>query len=179
MKRLIVLTVVLFMALSLGAQPQFWGKDRNTVIIWANTFRTGADGTLDSLEFVNPDYYKRTLFFTNETLYTQILPMDALNTEGIGKVSFSLDTSGLYSDAIPDSIILKVRLYYDKNIHESPWSLWRQIGGYHSAETNNPYEYEIADSSFWGPANGVQFMCDFVDADADTIKAPNLGYYNK
>ena len=179
MRYFLVVALILVLVGSANAQ-WFWGKDDNTKIPWYITFKT-TDNVADSLHgkyavttLKDSVIFSASVGDTNTVgiIYTVMLPRSD-QAVGTGLVSFSLDS---VNSAMDSAATLYIRQYYDKDVHPVQyWGSWHQLGGY--LRTDSLYLFEIADSSWWGPASGDQFKLDKYDNDIDTATV-NLGYYH-
>lgn len=164
MKRMSLVLLMLSVLFILPAQAQFawlWGDDDE--LVWGTTFKN-----TDQLKIVT----SVTQIDTSDTVYCNLIqiPGEVLGTQNIA-VSFDS------VDAPSDSVQLDFRFYYNKDVHTSPleWGLWKPLIG--NIKTDSLYVLQLADSSWWAPANGYQFRAYRLDADKDTCSVPHMSIY--
>jgi len=163
---LILMGVLLAFTTSFAQEAWIWGADENgEEIVWGTGF-----WNTDSLYL--REYLETTTIDTSDTVYTNMILIPGDENVGTAVITFSGDSV----DAASDSIKLDLRFYYDKNIHPNHfWGVWNNIGGYLAGD--QLHVFQIADSSWWGPASGLQYRSYRVDTAKDTL-TPNLGQYS-
>jgi len=172
--KLILLSVVIllfFHGLGKCQDAQYWGVNQGRDIEWNKSTRLTADST----EFFGSTATQLDTVGTDSVFYSELIITNGDGYEGIFHLTFSIDTlAQVTGEGAWDSITVHLRRYLEG--HTFPWeTTWHQIGAFHSTRTT--YEYEIADSSWWQPANGFQIKMVFQDALFDSVAIPKIGPY--
>ena len=169
MKFLALFLILLIASVGYGQDSQFWGRDGRD-ITWnvATYFNANETDFFGS----DPTYLDTTGGIS--TFYTDLIRTNGDGYEGIFHFTFSLDSIAGMDDI--DSVAIHMRRYLDSNLHPVDyWDDWYEIVA--GATTKTVYEYQIADSTWWRPSNGIQLKIVVTDANLDTLSIPNVGLY--
>ena len=165
------LILLMFLVIPLTAQDsQYWGKD-GADFEWNKATKFDADST---------DFFGSTPTFLDtvggvSTFYTDLILTTGDGYEGVFHMTFSVDSIA-GTEARIDSIALSMRRYLDSALHPSDyWDTWKSIVS--SAKVDTVYEFQIADSTWWRPSNGIQCKIVVSDTRLDTLDTPNVGLY--
>ena len=149
---------------------QYWGADGRD-IEWNKSTRFEADST----DFWGAVATQLDTAGTDSVFYSNLIVTNGDGFVGIFNLTVSFDSLAR-TPANIDSIDLYLRKYFDVLVHPVDyWDDWKAIAT--DLDLLTVYEYEIADSSWWTPSNGIQLKVIIRDAGFDSLGIPNIGPY--